>query len=114
MGRRRGASPWSFSQAASGSGSPELIPEDALRGDADFAQNREMAIRAEAILVALAQVEAEAQEWTGTEQGACESIVLREREEARTMLAHVLEQLRVAHETRLQEFQLEATFAPMA
>lgn len=87
---RRGLEPWvagghaactrrSFIRAASGSGSPELFPEDALPGEADIARDRQIAIcghRSDAN---------RGSTWAGAEKGACESIILREREEARAI-----------------------------
>lgn len=74
------ASRHSLSWAASGSGSPELIPEDALRGEPEAAQYCDNAIRAEARQAAVVQMQAEAQQWAKAEHDACEEIFLKEGE----------------------------------
>lgn len=82
------ASRRSLNRTASGSGSPELIPDDA----------RELAIRVGSTHVAMAQVRAEAQQWTNAKHGACEPTVFRRWEEA--MVAHVREELRASRRHR--------------
>lgn len=71
--------------------------------DADVARDREMAIHVEATHVALAQVQADPRERAMAGHGACETIALREREEARAMVAHIREELRAALEARAQQ-----------